>query len=163
MKPSELSADVTTFVENRRVDDHVQAMLRYPNGAHGMLWASQVAAGEENALRLRVYGTKAGLSVRSVDAERVVVHADRRRVATDHARASTESRSAACYVRAGGASGRVSGSVRAGLYGCGGVYRKWDYARDAWLTTVEDGVAGLRFVEAVLRSSGKDEAWTAIQ
>ena len=45
----------------RRVDDHVQVQLRYANGARGLLWASQVACGEENHLRLRVYGTRAAL------------------------------------------------------------------------------------------------------
>jgi predicted dehydrogenase len=59
--PSELSAELHTFVAGRRVDDHVQAQLRYANGARGLLWASQVAAGEENGLRLRLYGSRASL------------------------------------------------------------------------------------------------------
>lgn len=62
MSPSEISADLTTFVQGRRVDDHVQVQLRYPNGARGLLWASQVASGEENGLRLRVYGSQGSLS-----------------------------------------------------------------------------------------------------
>jgi predicted dehydrogenase len=48
-------------VPGRRVDDHVQIQLRYSTGARGLLWASQVAGGEENGLRLRLYGSKAGL------------------------------------------------------------------------------------------------------
>ncbi|HEU5294492.1 MAG TPA: Gfo/Idh/MocA family oxidoreductase [Burkholderiaceae bacterium] len=59
--PSEISAELSTFVPGRRVDDHVQVQLRYASGARGMLWASQVASGEENGLRLRLYGNKAGL------------------------------------------------------------------------------------------------------
>jgi predicted dehydrogenase len=59
--PIEISAELATFVAGRRVDDHVQVQLRYARGARGMLWASQVASGEENALRLRLYGSKAGL------------------------------------------------------------------------------------------------------
>jgi predicted dehydrogenase len=59
--PSEISAELTTFVQGRRVDDHVQVQLRYAGGARGMLWASQVASGEENGLRLRLYGSKGGL------------------------------------------------------------------------------------------------------
>ena len=55
-------ADLTTFVPGRRLDDNVQILLRYVGGARGMLWASQVAPGNENALRIRVYGEKAGLS-----------------------------------------------------------------------------------------------------
>lgn len=59
--PSEISAELATFVAGRRVDDHVQVQLRYASGARGLLWASQVAAGEENGLRLRLYGDRAGL------------------------------------------------------------------------------------------------------
>ena len=56
-----LSADLMSFVEGRRVDDNAHIMLRYPGGARGMIWASQVAPGNENRLTLRVYGTKGGL------------------------------------------------------------------------------------------------------
>ncbi|MCG8361446.1 MAG: Gfo/Idh/MocA family oxidoreductase, partial [Kiloniellales bacterium] len=51
-----LCADLTTFVEGRRLDDNVHILLRFKGGAKGMLWSSQVAPGNENALRLRVYG-----------------------------------------------------------------------------------------------------------
>ena len=60
-------ADLHTFVPGRRVDDHLQVMLRYApapgaaSGARGLLWASQVACGEENHLRIRLYGTRAAL------------------------------------------------------------------------------------------------------
>ena len=57
----EVAAEVTTFVPGRRLDDNVQLLLRFSKGAKGMLWASQVAAGNENNLRLRIYGEKAGL------------------------------------------------------------------------------------------------------
>jgi len=61
LKATEICAELTTFVPGRRVDDNVQVLLRYDNGARGMLWASQVAPGNENALRLRIYGEKGGL------------------------------------------------------------------------------------------------------
>ena len=56
-----LSADLTSFVKGRKLDDNVHVMLRFKGGAKGMLWASQVAPGNENGLKLRVYGTKGGL------------------------------------------------------------------------------------------------------
>lgn len=59
--PSEISAELHTFVAGRRVDDHVQVQLRYTNGARGHVLASQVAIGEENGLRLRVYGDRGSL------------------------------------------------------------------------------------------------------
>jgi predicted dehydrogenase len=56
-----LAADLTAFVPGRRVDDNGHVLMRYKGGARGMLWCSQVAPGNENGLRLRVYGTKGGL------------------------------------------------------------------------------------------------------
>jgi len=58
---SELCADLASFVKGRKLDDNAHVMLRFKGGAKGMLWASQVAPGNENKLRLRVYGTKGGL------------------------------------------------------------------------------------------------------
>jgi predicted dehydrogenase len=52
---------VHTFVEGRRLDDNAHVMLRFRGGAKGMLWCSQVAVGQENGLRLRIYGTEGGL------------------------------------------------------------------------------------------------------
>ena len=60
----ELAAELTTFVPGRRLDDNVQIMLRFAEGARGQLWASQVATGNQNNLRLRVYGEKAGIEWR---------------------------------------------------------------------------------------------------
>src|ERR1700682_6212868 len=55
---SELAAELHTFVPGRRLDDNVQIMLRFAEGARGLLWASQVATGNQNNLRLRGYGEK---------------------------------------------------------------------------------------------------------
>jgi predicted dehydrogenase len=57
----EIAADVSIFVPGRRLDDNAQLLLRFAEGAKGALWASQVATGNVNNLRLRVYGEKAGL------------------------------------------------------------------------------------------------------
>lgn len=59
--PHSLSAELSSFVHGREVDDNANVMLRFEGGARGMLWASQVAVGNENALRLRIYGEKAGI------------------------------------------------------------------------------------------------------
>ena len=60
----ELCAELSTFAKGRRLDDNAQVMLRYANGARGALWASQVAPGNENNLRIRVYGSKGGIEWR---------------------------------------------------------------------------------------------------
>jgi predicted dehydrogenase len=61
LEATELCAELSTFVAGRRLDDNVQVMLRFAGGARGALWASQVAPGNENNLRLRVYGSRGGL------------------------------------------------------------------------------------------------------
>jgi predicted dehydrogenase len=167
MEPSSVAAEVHTFVPGRRVDDHVQAMLRYANGARGMLWASQVASGAENALRLRVYGTKAGLAFdqeepnvlwltpQGGEAQRLT----RARVTGEAARHATR-------VPAGHPEGYLEAFAQ--LYRDAAAQiqaRKVGQAaprESLLLTTVDDGVAGLRFIEAVLASSAADGAWRDI-
>lgn len=61
LRIASLSADLTSFVPGRRLDDDANMLLRLENGAKGVLSCSQIAAGEENALGIRIYGTKAGL------------------------------------------------------------------------------------------------------
>ena len=61
LTPESLCADLQSFVDGRQVDDNAHVMLRFAEGARGMLWCSQVAPGNENALRLRVYGSKGGI------------------------------------------------------------------------------------------------------
>ena len=61
-------ADLASFIPGRALDDNAHVMLRFAGGAKGMLWASQVAPGNENALRLRVYGDKGHLDWNHRDA-----------------------------------------------------------------------------------------------
>ena len=63
----ELAADVHTFVEGRRLDDNAHVMLRFRGGAKGLLWCSQVATGNENGLKVRIYGSKAGIEWTQAD------------------------------------------------------------------------------------------------
>lgn len=166
-RPSEVSAEVSTFVEHRPIDDHVQAMLRYARGARGVLWASQVAAGEENALRLRVYGTKAGLAFDQQNpnelwftplggaAERITrgrvqgaeaLHATR--VPAGHPEGYLEA-FAQLYTDA-------ASQIEAAMGGDA------PPPESALLTNVDDGVAGLRFIDAVLRSSRANGGWVTL-
>jgi predicted dehydrogenase len=168
MTPESLSAELHTFVPGRRVDDHVQAMLRYANGARGMLWASQVASGAENALRLRVYGTKAGLafdqenpnelwftplggaSVRLTRGRvKSAVAAHATRVPPGHPEGYLEAfaqlyRDAALQIEALDAGRPIPPESRL-------------------LTTVDDGVAGMRFIDAVLKSSANNAGFQEVR
>ena len=64
---SEMCADLTSFMPKAKLDDDGNLLVRYTNGARGILYASQISAGEENALKIRVYGTRGGLEWRQED------------------------------------------------------------------------------------------------
>lgn len=61
LEVDEIAADLHSFVEGRRLDDNAHMMLRFKGGARGTIWCSQVAPGNENGLRIRIYGEKGGL------------------------------------------------------------------------------------------------------
>lgn len=61
LKVESLTADLATFVEGRALDDNAHVMIRYEGGARGLLWSSQVAIGNSNGVRLRIFGEKGGL------------------------------------------------------------------------------------------------------
>jgi predicted dehydrogenase len=61
LRVTELCAELNVFVPNRLLDDDGACLLRFDNGAKGVLMATQIAAGEENAIRIRIYGDKGGL------------------------------------------------------------------------------------------------------
>lgn len=127
-----------------------------------MLWAIQVAAGEENALRLHVYGTKAGIAFDQQKPNELwftpIGGASER---ITHGRVQSTEALHATRVPAGHPEGYLEAFAQvytdaAACIGSGSMQG------DDWLTTVEDGVAGLRFVEAVLRSSGKNGEWVRV-
>jgi predicted dehydrogenase len=160
-----LAADLTTFVPGRVLDDNTHVMLRFQGGAKGMLWASQVAPGNENNLRIRIYGEKGGLTWAQEDPN--YLH---------YAPFGEPPR----LIRRGGAgadavAGRgtriPSGHPEGYLEGFANLYS--DAAELIWaklegrepdpgalvVPTVQDGVAGVAFIEAVVASSKKNGAW----
>jgi predicted dehydrogenase len=164
---SELSADLTSFGAGRQLDDNVQISLRYANGARGALWASQVAPGNENGLRLRVYGTKGG--VHWVQAE------------PNHFLWSPFAKSTRIVTRggpdAGAAAARVTrvppGHPEGYLEGFANLYTEVAHAiraaqagrkpdKASHFPTIEDGVKGLAFVEATVKSSRANGKWTKL-
>jgi len=72
LKLEAVCAELSTFVEGRALDDDCQMLLRYQGGARGMLWSSQVAPGNENNLKIRIYGEKAGLEWHQEDPNRLI-------------------------------------------------------------------------------------------
>jgi predicted dehydrogenase len=164
---STVSADLQSFVKGRKLDDNDNVLMRWKGGAKGMIWASQVAPGNENGLMLRVYGSKAGLYWRqeqpnslwfsvlgqppilinraapgsNADAGRVT------RVPSGHPEGYLEG-FANIY-------SEVARAIRAARSG-----KKPDPA--VLFPTVEDGLAGMEFVEACVASSKKGGVWTKV-
>ena len=162
-----LAADLSTFVEGRRLDDNAHVLLRYDGGARGMLWSSQVAPGNENALRLRVYGSKGGLEW-AQEEPNTLWHAPFGEPVRKITRAGAGS---------GAAAGRVSrippGHPEGYLEGFANIYSEAAAAIRAHAAgeavpegvvypTVQDGLAGVAFVDACVRSSGRNGAWVKI-
>ena len=162
------AAEATTFVPGRRVDDNIQILLRYGNGARGALWASQVAPGNDNALRLRVFGEKGGLDWRQEepnvltwsplgDAPRairrgtgVVNSAGQRvnRIPSGHPEGYLE------------AFATIYSEVAAAI-----IARRSAASVDPALTfpTIEDGFAGVAMVAAAIQSSSAGGVWVPVE
>ena len=163
----ELSADLTTFVKGRALDDNVHVMLRFGNGARGMIWASQVAPGNENGLKIRVYGTKGGLEWTQADPNYLwyTPFGEPKRLITRGGAGS------------GPAAGRVTrvppGHPEGYLEGFANVYTEVARAikakragkradKDVAFPGIADGVAGMAFIEACVKSSEKNGKWTKL-
>jgi predicted dehydrogenase len=164
---AELCADLSSFGAGRKLDDNVQILLRYANGARGMLWASQVAPGHENGLRLRVYGAKGGLDWVQANPNYMLW--------------SPLEQSARIVTRggpeAGAAAARVTrvppGHPEGYLEGFANIYSEVALAikaarsgaappAECLFPTIEDGVKGLAFIEAAVASSKANGAWTKL-
>lgn len=162
-----LAADLDSFVEGRRLDDNAHVMLRFKGGAKGMLWASQVAPGNENALKLRVYGTKGGIEWAQEQPNHLwyTPFGEPKRLITRGGAGAGAAAARVSRVPGGHPEGYLEGfaniyaeaarAIRAARRG-----RK--PAKDVVFPTVRDGVEGVAFVEACVRSSKKNGAWTRL-
>ena len=165
LNATELAADLGRFVPGRQLDDNVHILLRLDDGARGMLWASQVAPGNENALRLRVYGEKAGL-------EWSQEHPNQMRFSRLGQPPQTLSRAGPSLGPAAAHATRIPpGHPEGYLEGFANLYRdlaEQIRARRAkrkpdpqslLVPTVEDGARGVKFIAAAVESSGRNGAW----
>lgn len=162
--PNALAAELHSFVPGRQLDDHLQVWLRYPQGMRGSLNASQVASGEENRLQIRLYGDKASLIFRQEAPNELWLtpiggasqRLTRGRVESDAARHASR-------VPAGHPEGYLEAFAQ--LYTDAALQIHALAAGEApppeslALTTVEDGVAGMRFIETSLASHAADGRW----
>ncbi|GAU85515.1 Gfo/Idh/MocA family protein [Bosea sp. BIWAKO-01] len=165
---SEISAELTSFVAGRRLDDNVQVMLRYENGARGSLWASQVAPGNENGLRLRIYGDKGGLewAQEQPDQLKWSPFGEVQRIVTRGSGGANAAAQRVTRVPAGHPEGYLEAFAT--------IYREAAAAirarqagqpvpNDCAFPTLEDGLQGMAFIEAAVASSKANARWTKLK
>jgi predicted dehydrogenase len=167
LKVDALAADLAAFVKGRRVDDNANVMLRFQGGARGMIWASQVAPGNENGLRLRVYGTRGGLEWAQEDPNYLwfTPFGQPKRLITRGGAGSGDAAGRVTRVPPGHPEGYLEGfaniyaeAARAIRAARGG--SKADKA--VIYPGVSDGVEGVAFVAACVASSRRNAAWTEL-
>ena len=168
MMPEQILAEATVFVPGRRVDDNVQILLRYGNGARGALWASQVAPGNDNGLRIRIFGEKGGLDWRQEEPN-LLTWSPLGEAPRSIRRGTTSMNAAGQRVNripAGHPEGYLE--AFATIYteaATAIVARRTASPPDPALTfpTIEDGFAGVAMVDAVLRSSAAGAVWVPVE
>ncbi|NBJ10501.1 Gfo/Idh/MocA family protein [Microvirga arsenatis] len=160
-----LSAELHTFVEGRRLDDNAHMMLRFASGAKGMLWCSQVAAGLENGLRIRVYGEKAGLEWHQENPNYLTFSplGEPPRLIRRNGYGADEVSRAASRIPGGHPEGYLEGFAQ--LYTdvaeqiAARIEKREPNPFSLQVPTVEHGVRGVRFIEAAVKSSQRKAAW----
>lgn len=165
LKITKLCADLNIVVEGRGLDDDGNVLLKFDNGASGVLSASQVAAGEENALKIRVYGEKGGLEWHQMEPNTLLVKWLNEPAQVYRAGQAYLSDAAKHNTRVPG--GHPEGYLEA----FANIYRNFALTLSAKIhgTTpteamldfpkVEDGVRGMTFIDSVVASSQSDQKW----
>jgi predicted dehydrogenase len=165
LRVSQLAAELSTQVAGRKLDDDAQMLLRFPNGARGGLWVSQVAAGNENGLRLRIYGAKGGLewSQEEPNHLRHAPYGQQPRVIARGGPGATPLAAGAARIPSGHPEGYLEAFAQ--------VYRDiadliaaYDaktppQAGALLVPTARDGLRGVQFVHAAVESSRRNAAW----
>jgi predicted dehydrogenase len=160
----QLCAELTAFVPGRRLDDNVNMLLRYQGGARGMLWASQVAPGHENGLRLRVYGTRG--AIEWVQAEpNVLIHSplgESRRLITRGSPAAGAAAARLTRIPSGHPEGYLEGFANIYTEAAHAI-RALDAGRpippEVYFPTLDEGIKGMAFIEAAVRSAAAGATW----
>lgn len=162
-----LCSDLTTHVPGRRLDDDVSVLLRFADGARGVLKATQVAAGDENGLRLRVHGEKGGLDWAQMEPNTLTLRwLDR---AAEVVRAGGPGLAETTMARLRTPAGHPEGYIEAfaNLYrAVAATIRGGDAVAPAgaaaWFPGVADGVRTMAFVEAVVANAGSEQKWSGL-
>ena len=163
LKTVEVCAELNIFVPGRLLDDDGTALLRFDNGAKGVLMATQIAAGEENALKLRVYGDKGGLEWNQHEPNTLLVKWGDR--PTEIVRTGQGYMSDIAKHNTRTPAGHPEGYLEA----FANIYRNFsltvrakmngDTPKAVWLDfpTVDDGIRGMQFIDTVVEAGYNDE------
>ncbi|MEP2953807.1 MAG: Gfo/Idh/MocA family oxidoreductase [Sulfitobacter sp.] len=163
-----IAADLQTWGAGRKLDDNAHMMLRFAGGARGMLWSSQVAPGNENALKLRVYGEKGGLEWSQEDPNYLwsTPLGEPKRLITRNGAGASEASQSVSRIPGGHPEGYLEGfatiyneaadAIRAVQ---GGASRE---SAMGVLPGIAAGMDGMRFINACVTSSANDAAWTKL-
>ena len=167
LKVEKLAADLQSFVPGRRVDDNGHVLLRFEGGARGMLWCSQVAPGNENALRLRVYGEKGGLEWAQEDLNYMwfTPFGQPKRLLTRGGSGANPAAAAVSRTPGGHPEGYLEGFANIYAGAAEAIRAAQAGGRSAALDVLpglEAGLQGMRFVDACVRSSRQDATWVAL-
>jgi predicted dehydrogenase len=162
-----LAADLQTFVPGRRVDDNGNVLLRFQGGARGMLWCSQVATGCENAVRLRVFGEKGGLEWAQEDPNYLwwTPLGEPKRLLTRGGAGTGPEAARVSRVPSGHPEGYLEGFASVYAEAARAIQARREgraVPEEVVYPTISDGVAGVAFVDACVRSSARNAAWVAL-
>lgn len=163
----ELAADLTSFVKGRSLDDNAHVMLRFKGGARGMIFASQVCPGNENALKLRIYGTKGGLewSQENPNLLWYTPFGEPKRLITRGGAGSNAAAGRVTRVPPGHPEGYLEGFANIYTEAARAIKARRDNKKpdkDVTFPGIADGVAGMAFIEACVKSSAKNGKWTKV-
>nr|WP_040672234.1 Gfo/Idh/MocA family oxidoreductase [Rhodobacter sp. SW2] len=167
LQVTQLSADLTSFVPGRRLDDDAQVRLRFAGGAKGLLWASQVATGNENGLRLRVYGDKGGIEWQQENPNvlRFTPLGQPTQILTRAGAGSWPQAARVSRTPAGHPEGYLEGFATIYAEAAALIaHAKYGTPLDPAVTApgLADGMLGMRFQVACVASSQADAAWVNV-
>ncbi len=168
LEAESLAADLQAFVPGRQVDDNAHVLLRFRGGARGMLWSSQVAPGNENALRLRVYGEKGGLEWSQEDPNYLwfTPYGDSKRLITRNGAGAGDGANRLSRIPPGHPEGYLEGFANIYSEAAEAILAfRNGHTPDASVTypTVQDGLKGVKFVAACVNSSARNAAWVSLE
>ena len=167
LRAEAIAADLQSFVPGRALDDNAHVLVRFEGGARGMLWCSQVAAGQENALRLRVFGTKAGLEWAQENPNEMLFTplGGRQERLTRGGAGLGPAAARMTRVPPGHPEGYIEAFANIYAEAARAIRARRDGGPPpdgTMFPGVDDGVEGVAFVDACVRSSKADAGWVTV-